>query len=129
MSRLIMLSGLDFWTILVLAPASKPGYLEQFKLPPSSPSAFVLDLVAWALEDATDSWSKIEIHLQKMIGYSILDPRKHDKLLYDDEGFTRSRRYFRSANSLQVFLQDSSRGDDTAMGPLLRGKGRHVRDV
>ena len=52
-------------------------------------------------------WHEISSHVQNLLGdeNAILDPRKHDELLFDNENFDGSRRYFWIINAGDEFLR------------------------
>ncbi|KAH7311228.1 hypothetical protein B0I35DRAFT_61880 [Stachybotrys elegans] len=95
----------DYWTFLVLTPLHMKPCSADF----SSPHTIALHLIQVAFEDAADSWEEIAHHLKEMLADdddAALDPHKHDRLLFDDSTFSRSRRYFWAADILETF-QDS----------------------
>ncbi|KAK2836977.1 hypothetical protein FQN49_006531 [Arthroderma sp. PD_2] len=82
--------------------------------PVTSPQALVLHLIAEAYKDAADSWEEIARHITKILADdedAALDAEKHDRLLFDDNTFSRSRLYFWAVDILETFqesIQDST---------------------
>jgi hypothetical protein len=95
-----------YWTIILLTPQhmDKRTLLSAMKTPESA----ILALICKALCDAADSWEEIGKLLSSLLGdeVSILDPEKHDHLLFDDNTFSRSRCYFWAVECLDVFRAD-----------------------
>ncbi|KAI1380653.1 hypothetical protein F4677DRAFT_194030 [Hypoxylon crocopeplum] len=67
---------------------------------------YVLRLVKKGLETAANSWEDMRAHFNIILDSddTTLTPQKHDELLFDDDTFSRSRRYFWAADSLEVFI-------------------------
>ncbi|EED16340.1 conserved hypothetical protein [Talaromyces stipitatus ATCC 10500] len=65
-----------------------------------------LRLITVALKDAAHSWEGIADHLTLHINQrgAIFDPDLHDRLLFDDNIFSRSRLYFWAIDSLELFI-------------------------
>jgi hypothetical protein len=62
-------------------------------------------MIERALERAADFWPAIGTHFSFILDdeTAILHPEDHDKLLFDDKTFSRSRRYFWAVDSLETF--------------------------
>jgi hypothetical protein len=94
-------SGSCFWTIFLLTPTHMADAKERANWPPS----VILDLIERGLAEAADSWAGIGAYFDSILDdqAAIVDPVKHDRLLFDDDTFSRSRRYFWAVDSLEVF--------------------------
>ena len=94
--------GTDFWTILLLTPLAIP---ETQSLR-GNPATYVLLLIKQGLQAAADAWDGIRAHFNAILDDqdTMLDPRAHDELLFDDDTFSRSRLYFWAMDSLEKFL-------------------------
>lgn len=93
-----------YFFILVLAPSHARGFcpytgVESGHLAP-------LRLILEALRDAAESWEKIVGHLAGLVNQrgAIFAPDLHDRLLFDDDAFSRSRLYFWAIDSLESFI-------------------------
>jgi hypothetical protein len=95
-----------YWTIILLTPQHMDKRKPFWDM--KSPESAILDLIFTGLSDAADSWEEIGKLLSPMLGdqVTILNPEKHDGLLFDDNTFSRSRRYFWAVECLDVFLAD-----------------------
>jgi hypothetical protein len=94
-------NGYCFWTILLLTPSSMASIMGGQYYSPS----FLLNMIESALRRAADPWAAIGTHFSSILDdqTAILHPIDHDKLLFDDETFSRSRRYFWAVDSLETF--------------------------
>ena len=65
----------------------------------------VLSLVDASLAKITLRWSELVEFLRALLedGNSLLDPVRHDRLLFDNEDFSKSREYFWAINCLAEF--------------------------
>ena len=65
----------------------------------------VLNLVTVSLDKVVQRWSELVIFLRSLLDgdNSLLDPIRHDHLLFDNEGFSKSREYFWAINCLTEF--------------------------
>lgn len=99
--------GIDYWTILLLT-SSDTGFQDTFSWLGETryTPTYVLQLICEGLKDAADSWGAVGEHFEVILGSdnTILTPHKHDELLFDDDVFSRSRRYSWAADSLEIFL-------------------------
>ncbi|KAK5993903.1 hypothetical protein PT974_07341 [Cladobotryum mycophilum] len=94
--------GNKYWTIMVLAPSSS-NWVDHYK--PSRHSIAIVHIIARGLGEAADAWDQVHPQFSSLIAESspILDPRRHDRLMFDDDTFSRSRQYFWAMNSLEIF--------------------------
>ena len=65
----------------------------------------MLSLVTTTLDKVTYIWSELVNYLQTLLegDDSLLDPVRHDHLLFDNEDFSKSREYFWAINCLTQF--------------------------
>ena len=86
----------------------------------SSMQATLLVLVRYALHTAATEWQKMALYFDTMLGSSpindqnstLLSPQKHDRLLFEDEGFSRSRKYFWVIDALTKFMEEIEEAQD-----------------
>ncbi|KAJ5631044.1 uncharacterized protein N7484_011144 [Penicillium longicatenatum] len=102
-------SGYWYWCVLVLAPAHFDAISSRYRRPRAINDGGHLEpvrLILEALKDAADSWEAIAEHLTRVINTrgAIFDPDLHDRLLFDDDAFSRSRLYFWAIDSLELFI-------------------------
>jgi hypothetical protein len=78
--------------------------LEAVEIPESA----ILDLICKALREAADFWEEIGKLLSPMLDDQVIifNPEKHDRLLFNDNTFSRSRRYFWAVECLDVSRAD-----------------------
>lgn len=59
--------------------------------------------ILWPMKDALEGWRSLYGHINAMLGTGedIFDLETHDKLIFDDDLFSRSRTYFWMINCLQ----------------------------
>lgn len=100
------------WTILLLTPLLfyRPSGLKKvpihIKGHQNSPMQInVVELIGDALGSASRGWRSLQEHIDNLLGTGaeIFDPELHDSLLFDDELFSGSRKYFWLINSLHTF--------------------------
>ena len=94
-----------FWTIIVLG---NEFILPHYALQPMEFCAqvFCLRLSVRVLRSILRSARDLADHLKHLLeagAEAILDPSRHDSLLFDDEAFSRSRKYFWAVDSVQDF--------------------------
>lgn len=95
-----------YYTLLLLLPA---GYVEEngrsFEKYGSTMQSRVLDILSKIYNDIADDWATIHDHMNRMLddGDVLFHPEKHDDLLFDDEIYSRSRRYFWAITALEKF--------------------------
>ncbi|RFU35306.1 hypothetical protein B7463_g1067, partial [Scytalidium lignicola] len=92
-----------FWTSVYLCP-------DTFDLYEKIPSiiydlngpAVLADMVEFSMCMVIDRWEKITDYSGGLIGHreTLADPEAHDSLLFDDDSFSRSRKYFWAINYL-----------------------------
>lgn len=91
----------DYWTVLLLNPSGTefPSFYSR-RL-----ASIILFLISGGLRKAADAWREIQSHFKSILDDEnpILDPDKHDALLFDDNMFSRSRKYFWAVDSLELF--------------------------
>ncbi|KAL4770021.1 hypothetical protein BDW60DRAFT_91310 [Aspergillus nidulans var. acristatus] len=102
-------SGFWYWCVLVLAPAHFDtvwGGSKRQRAINDSGHLAPMRLILEALEDAADSWEAIAEYLTRVVNTrgAIFDPDLHDRLLFDDDAFSRSRLYFWAIDSLEIFI-------------------------
>ncbi|KAH6848051.1 hypothetical protein B0I37DRAFT_376523 [Chaetomium sp. MPI-CAGE-AT-0009] len=107
-SRDVNENGADFWTVLLLTPSAvrvgdrtKVGDMAR-----GTPAMYVLGFIKHGLEMAADAWEDLRAHFNVILDdqHTMLDPRAHDELLFDDDTFSRSRLYFWAMDSLEMFI-------------------------
>lgn len=128
-----------YWTILLLTP---PGFYRRglknipFLIPDGQDETFspmqmnIVQLIRDALQNAGRDWRGLQEYVEEFLGSGseIFDPDLHDSLLFDDELFTGSRKYFWLIDTLQTFdkiLQQNIKAwtsyRDRFMMPLSKG--------
>ena len=72
----------------------------------------VLSLVSASLIKIADRWCELVDFLRELLdsGETLLDPIRHDQLLFDSENFSKSREYFWAINCLAEFEASISSG-------------------
>ena len=82
----------------------------------SSMQTAMLYLVGYALQTAAREWQKMVVYFDTLVGNNLLNqaestllsPEKHDLLLFEDESFSRSRKYFWVVEALTAFSEKIS---------------------
>ena len=82
----------------------------------SSMETALLVLVGFALRMAATEWQKMALYfdtllsddLHKKAESTLLSPEKHDMLLFEDESFSRSRKYFWVVDAISIFIEKIS---------------------
>ncbi|KAL9000472.1 MAG: hypothetical protein Q9188_005672 [Gyalolechia gomerana] len=109
-----VLSSHQYWTILVLSP---PGWYERSTAEPpriespdigvSSMQLVALDLIADALRHVGLEWSNICDYTDELLDSTtnIIGLASDDKLLFDDDDFSDSRKYSWLINSVHEFAE------------------------
>ncbi|KAF2805547.1 uncharacterized protein BDZ99DRAFT_450171 [Mytilinidion resinicola] len=72
----------------------------------------ILQIIRQGLQGAADSREEIRDHFESIFQSSIFEPETHDRLLFDDDSFSRSRLYFWAVDSLALFqsqVQDAAK--------------------
>lgn len=69
-----------------------------------------LNLIGQGLERISERWALFQSFFDLMLdgGDSLMQPAKHDNLLFDDGAFSRSRRYFWAIDCLSEFEASTS---------------------
>jgi len=93
------------WTILVLSP---PFFDIRGKIAPCMGSPLyraALELLVQCYGNLEYRWQALNLHLERLLDErsALMKPSDHDRLLWDDEVFTRSRRYFWAIHCLAEF--------------------------
>ncbi|SPJ74961.1 uncharacterized protein FTOL_04692 [Fusarium torulosum] len=109
-------TGESFWTILIMKPPwgkADPVYPPKASLRNALPRGNVqycsedvmLDAIRRNVRRAAEDWSSVQVALSPIIDHGplFLDPNQHDNLLFDDDTFSRSRRYFWVVSCLESF--------------------------
>jgi hypothetical protein len=67
--------------------------------------SLALELITNCYERLATRWTALSVHLERLLDErsALMRPSDHDRLLWDDEGFTRSRKYFWAIHSLAEF--------------------------
>lgn len=95
-----------YYTLLLLLPA---GYVEvnrySFEEYGSAMQWCVLNILSRIYDGIANDWATMHDHMNRMLddGDVLFYPEKHDDLLFDDEIYSRSRRYFWAINALEKF--------------------------
>ncbi|RLL97499.1 hypothetical protein CFD26_105485 [Aspergillus turcosus] len=100
-----------YWSILHLAPAHfRSLHREAYWSKGNHGHMIPVALILQALEDAADSWEQVANHLSSLIDNqgAIFDPDEHDRLLFDDNTFSRSHLYFWAIDCLGIFIPSIS---------------------
>jgi hypothetical protein len=104
--------GFWYWSILHLAPPHFCPLHQETSWPPGTYNGHMIPvaLILQALHDAADSWEQVANHLSSLIDNqgAIFDPDEHDRLLFDDHTFSRSRLYFWAIDCLGIFIPSIS---------------------
>ena len=108
----------QYWTIMFLEPLSwyddLDNILHEAVTEDSSMQSASLVLVSYALHIALTEWQKMSLYFDTLLGSNsssledstLLNPEKHDRLLFEDEGFSRSRKYFWVIDALTKFIEE-----------------------
>ena len=86
--------------------------LKKAMIENSSMQVALLILVSCAVSIAAIEWEKMVAYFDTLLGYdffdkaesSLLSPETHDLLLFEDESFSRSRKYFWAIEALTTFI-------------------------
>lgn len=90
--------------------------LEKAMTENSSMQVALLILVSCAVSIAAIEWEKMVTYFDTLLGYdflnkaesTLLSPETHDLLLFEDESFSRSRKYFWAIEALTTFIDKIS---------------------
>jgi hypothetical protein len=101
-----------FWTLLYLCPNNfelydKSNNYESYDTITSAiknqnASGVVEVMIEFTIRMVIERWLDIAEYFARLIGHrdTLSDPDAHDSLLFDDDSFSRSRRYFWAINYL-----------------------------
>lgn len=113
-----------YWTILFMEPVSwyddLENILREAVTEESSMQIACLVLVSYALQIATKEWQKMALYFDTLLDSNstsledstLLNPEKHDRLLFEDEGFSRSRKYFWVIDALTKFIEEIEEAEE-----------------
>lgn len=93
-----------YWTSIMLTPL----YMDTKSIyTTNAPQTLALHLIAAALYDVANSLEGIARCMAEILvdDDATFDPDKHDRLLFDDNAFSRSRRYFWAIDILETFRE------------------------
>ena len=92
-----------YWTSIYLCPFKFDLY-EKVPVIISTQDApsIAADMIEFSMRQIITRWSEIADYFAWLIGHrdALADPDTHDSLLFDDDSFSRSRRYFWAINYL-----------------------------
>ncbi|PKX99630.1 uncharacterized protein P174DRAFT_427784 [Aspergillus novofumigatus IBT 16806] len=98
------------WCLIHLAPSHFRRLDESIHRrrqddPQTAPYATAITLVEEALQHAANDWDRIANHFDVVLNQndSVFNPDLHDRFLFDDASFSRSRYYFWLMDSLEGF--------------------------
>ncbi|KAL9116881.1 MAG: hypothetical protein Q9187_006590, partial [Circinaria calcarea] len=109
-----------YWTILLMDPVTWYNDLEDILkdalAEESSMQVAMLVLVGYALRTAAAEWQQMASYFDTLVGENLLNqaestllsPEKHDLLLFEDESFSRSRKYFWIVEAVTTFIDKIS---------------------
>jgi hypothetical protein len=93
----------SLWTSVYLCPNNFDLYDKDARLIREQTSQDVLlDLIEFTIHMVLERWQAVEKYFGWLIGHreALSDPDAHDSLLFDDDTFSRSRKYFWAINYL-----------------------------
>jgi hypothetical protein len=91
----------QYWTAMYMRPETFPRY-KRAEYTKDHDEAIIADLLTQAIKCVITRWKMVATHLKTFIvdHHLLLDPEGHDMLLFDDDSFSRSRKYFWVINFL-----------------------------
>ncbi|CAG8982405.1 hypothetical protein HYALB_00007527 [Hymenoscyphus albidus] len=97
--------SLTFFTIVLLLPEGKffdwhPWELKYFPVAITT----MLNAVINILGGVTRKWDQLDQYLTRLLFEDFMRPKQYSNLLFDDENFTRSQRYFWAIGCLEEFI-------------------------
>lgn len=115
-----------FFTVVLLAPKgfwSPPEETWSSQdassiLHNSSAEIAEVDVIRIALSRVVERWIELNTYLESLLAEKFMVPEDYVKLLFDDENFTRSRKYFWAIGCLSEFI--TSITDNKAQWDLYR---------
>lgn len=101
--------SLERWVCLIFTPFDliSPRNIERILTDPLFELPLALCLFAsFTLEQVVRDWELLLQYMESLVSVHtvIVDPEGHDRLLFDDEKFSRSRLYFWMLSSLETFI-------------------------
>jgi hypothetical protein len=76
--------------------------LRKLLLPGTSFEAEI-NCIVYGIADIIDRWTALDEYLEKLLEEDFMNPRQYAKLLFDDESFSRSQKYFWAIGCLTEF--------------------------
>lgn len=101
----VVLTPNDFWSPEDEKWASRSS---SSILRNSSAEIAEVDVIRIALGKVVERWMKLNMHLEALLAEKFMIPEDYVKLLFDDENFTRSRKYFWAIGCLSEFITSIS---------------------
>jgi hypothetical protein len=98
-----------YYTMVVVRSPSGRDNVYRALLPRFDAQVCILEHDVWALEKIQLSTARIVDYIDNILDIGsdiLLDPRKHDQLLFDDDSFSRSRKYWWVSNMLIPLRQN-----------------------
>ncbi|KAM0185492.1 hypothetical protein ACHAPC_005087 [Botrytis cinerea] len=84
-----------FYTILILGPDRHSiNSKSRFMLTPDTAIHAELECIGLALSNVIERWRTLNFPFRELLDENFLDIEQYSNLLFDDEKFTRSRKYF-----------------------------------
>jgi hypothetical protein len=102
-------STTDPYYTIVVARSASGIYNHNFPLPKLDAQVYLLEHDVQALELIWGSTARILKYIDQILDIGtdiLLHPRKHDQLLFDDDSFSRSRKYWWVSNLLVPLRQN-----------------------
>jgi hypothetical protein len=103
-----------FYTILLLVPEGfqikRPGEefrgdaIPKYGLEERTALQAELLYITQCLEQVIERWIQLDLYLDNLLVEDFMDPTQYSALLFDDENFTRSRKYFWAIGCLNEFI-------------------------
>lgn len=92
----------QYWTALYMRSETFKRYINSEGPKETDYNFIAVDLLTQAVTSVVSQWAAIAKHLKAFIvdHHLLLDPEGHDRLLFDDDSFSRSRKYFWVINFL-----------------------------
>ncbi|KAL9118771.1 MAG: hypothetical protein Q9187_004683 [Circinaria calcarea] len=100
-----------YWTLVILEPPTKVGtwdvglVKDDILSKPFSLHTALLSLIVSVFKRTSEDWGELVDELYIVLGHddNFLHPEQHDQLLWDDEDYSRSKKYFWCLSALQAF--------------------------
>ena len=142
-----------YWTIILMDSVTwyddLDDVLNYALAEESSMQTALLVLIGFALRTAATEWQKMASYFDNLLSddllnkaeSTLLSPDKHDMLLFEDESFSRSRKYFWVLDAISTFIDKISETLDVwkryqtySVDPFLRiddwkERGRFLLDL